>query len=113
MGKAPQIAALEVAEALWDRAESGIKLRVIFEEDFFDGNEERKEEDALYERMRADKRETKAVPTKMLVVDRSSAMLSIPRGGSEGFLMLVLRQSGLVQHCLASFEQSWDRARER
>jgi hypothetical protein len=54
-----------------------------------------------------------SVPTKMIVVDRARAMLSIPRGGADGFLMLVLRQIGLVQHCLASFEYAWERSRPR
>ena len=34
----------------------------------------------------------------------------VPKPGSEGFLVLVLRQEGLVAHTLASFEAAWTRA---
>lgn len=106
-GKAPQFSALEVAEALWERGRSGVRLRMIFEAGYFEGGEEQKAEDDLYRRMPGEKRETRDLPTKMLIIDDALALLSIPRPGSEGYLTLILRQPGLVRHCRASFEHSW------
>src|SRR5262245_19044532 len=36
-GQAPQFPARDVAQALWDRAQAGLRVRLIFEEGYFDG----------------------------------------------------------------------------
>jgi sugar-specific transcriptional regulator TrmB len=109
-GQSPQVPALEVAQALWERAEAGVRLRLVFDERYFDGAEERKEEDGLLRMVKAEKRMVPELPTKMIVVDRGTALLSVSKPGAEGFLVLVLRQEGLTAHCLASFEHVWSRA---
>ncbi len=110
-GQAPQVPALEVAKALWDRSQAGVAQRLIFEEGYFEPSSERDEEDDLLLGLRGEKRWAKMLPTKMLVIDRKVALLSISRPASESFLVLVFRQAGLVAHCLASFEYAWERAR--
>jgi|SRR5262245_940228 len=109
-GQSPQVPALEVAQALWERAETGVRLRLVFDEHYFDGAEERREEDDLLRKVKAERRRFAELPTKMIVVDRHTALVSVAKPGAEGFLVLVLRQDGLVAHCLASFEHVWARA---
>jgi len=112
-GQAPQVPALEVAKSLWDKAQAGVTLRLVFEDGYFANGEERGEEDDLLRRIPGESRWIDKLPSKMLIVDGSIALLSVAKPGSEGFLLLVLRQKGLVGHCLASFERSWERARPR
>lgn len=109
-GQSPQVPMLEVTQALWERAEGGVNLRLLFDEHYFEDGAQRGEEDDLLRRLRGEKRRIATLPTKMIVVDRVAAMLSIARAGSDGLLLLVLRQGGLVAHCRASFEQAWARA---
>ncbi len=114
MGQAPQVPALEVAKALWDRAQAGVQLRMLLEDGYFEaGEQQRVEEDDLLVSLPAERRWTPEVPSKMIVIDSRVALLSIARTGSEGLLALALRQAGLVAHCLASFEHAWERARSR
>jgi len=110
-GQAPQVPALEVAQALWERAEAGVRLRLLFDPGYFEGSEQRGEEDDLLRRIRAEKRQSPSLPSKMIIVDGWTAMLAVSKPGSEGFLVLVLRQAGLTAHCLASFEAQWQAAR--
>lgn len=109
-GQSPQVPGLEVAQALWERAEAGLSLRMVFDETYFEDGERRGEEDDLLRRMKGEKRRIAALPSKLIVVDRASAMLSVTRSGSDGLLLLVLRQDGLVAHCRASFEHAWARS---
>ena len=109
-GQSPQVPTLEVTQALWERAEAGVSLRLLFDERYFDDGEQRGEEDGLLRKLKGEKRRTAALPSKMIVVDRGAALLSIARPGSDGLLLLVLRQEGLVTHCRASFEHFWSRA---
>lgn len=109
-GQSPQAPALEVAKALWERAEAGVRLKLLFDAHYFDGGEQRGEEDDLLRKVKAERRTTSELPSKMLVLDRATALLSVSKPGSEGFLVLVLRQAGLVAHCLASFERAWEKA---
>lgn len=109
-GQAPQTPALEVAKAIWERAEAGVRLKMLFDAHYFDHPEERGEEDDLLRKVKAERRTTAELPSKMMVLDRATALLSVSKPGSEGFLVLVLRQSGLVAHCLASFEHHWAKA---
>lgn len=108
-GQSPQVPALEVAKGLWERAEAGVRLRLLFDDGYFERSEERGEEDDLLRRVKGEKRRTAKLPSKMIVVDGAVAMLSVSKPGSEGFLVLVLRQEGLVAHVLASFEAAWAR----
>jgi sugar-specific transcriptional regulator TrmB len=110
-GQAPQVPALEVAQALWERAKAGVALRLIFERDYFEQGSERGEEDDLLLSLPGERRWAEELPTKMLIADESVALLSIAKPGSESFLVLALRQEGLVAHCRASFEHAWERAR--
>jgi len=112
-GQAPQMPAREVAQALWEKSESGIAMRLLFEHAYFDGPEARREEDELLKRMRGEKRWVDHLPSKMMIIDRSRALLSVAKAGSDGFFVLALRQEGLVEHCLASFDYHWERARTR
>jgi sugar-specific transcriptional regulator TrmB len=109
-GQSPQVPALEVAKALWERAEAGVRLKLIFDERYFDGGEERREEDDLLRKVKGEKRRMPRLPSKMIVVDRATALLSISKPGSDSFLVLALRQEGLTAHCVASFEHAWARA---
>lgn len=109
-GQAPQVPALEVAQGLWERAEAGVKVRLLFDEGYFEGSEERGEEDDLLRRIRGEKRRCARLPSKLIVIDGAVALLSVSKPSSEGFLVLVLRQEGLVAHTLASFESAWARA---
>jgi len=109
-GQSPQVPALEVAQTLWERAEAGVRPRLLFDEHYFDGAEERREEDDLLRKVKAERRRIAGLPTKMIVVDRATALLSVSKPGSEGFLVLALRQEGLTAHCVSSFEQTWERA---
>jgi len=109
-GQAPQVPALEVAQAIWEKAEAGVRVRLLFDEGYFERGEERGEEDDLLRRVKGEKRRTARLPSKMIVVDGATAMISVSKPGSEGFLVLVLRQEGLVAHPLASFEAAWARA---
>jgi sugar-specific transcriptional regulator TrmB len=108
-GQSPQTPALEVAQAMWERTEGGVRLRMLLDEHYFDAAEERGEEDDLLRRIKGEKRRIAELPSKMIVVDRATALLSVSKPGSEGFLVLVLRQPGLVGHCLASFDLHWAR----
>ena len=110
LGQAPQVPALEVAQVLWERAEAGVRLRMIFDEHYFEGGEDRREEDDLLRRVKAERRRASQLPTKLIVVDRATALVSVAKPGAEGFLVLVLRQEGLAAHCVASFDQIWSRA---
>lgn len=110
MGQSPQAPALEIAQALWERVETGVRLRLMFDDRYFQYTEERGEEDELLRRVRGERRRVEQLPSKMIIVDRTTAMLSVSKPGSEGFLVLVLRQEGLVAHCLNSYEQVWARA---
>lgn len=110
MGQSPQAPALEVAQALWERVETGVRLRLMFDDRYFQYTEERGEEDELLRRVRGERRRVEQLPSKMIIVDRATAMLSVSKPGSEGFLVLVLRQEGLVAHCINSYEHVWARA---
>lgn len=110
-GQAPQIPSRELTQTIWDRASAGLRMRLVFEKDYFEASAERGEEDDLLRTVKGEKRWIDALPSKMIVVDGSTAMLAVSKPGSEGFLLLVLRQAGLVGHCLASFEHAWVRAR--
>jgi len=112
-GQAPQIPARDVAQTIWDRAQAGVNVRMVFEDGYFERADERGEEDELLRKMRGEKRWAEKLPSKMIVVDQACALLSVAKPGSEGFLVLVLRQEGLVAHCLASFEHVWERAKAR
>lgn len=109
-GQSPQTPALEVAQALWERAQAGVRMRMLFDEQYFERPEERGEEDDILRRIQGERRRIAELPSKLIVVDRTTAMLSVSKPGSEGFLVLVLRQAGLVAHCLASFDSYWARA---
>jgi len=109
-GQAPQVPALEVAQAIWEKAEAGVRVRLLFDEGYFEGAAERGEEDDLLRRVKGEKRRIERLPSKMIVVDGVTALLSVSKPSSEGFLVLVLRQEGLVAHTLASFESCWARA---
>jgi sugar-specific transcriptional regulator TrmB len=108
-GQSPQTPALEVAQTMWERSQAGVKMRLLFDENYFERAEERGEEDDLLRRLTGERRRIAELPSKMIVVDRVTAMLSVSKPGSEGFLVLVLRQPGLVAHCLASFDSFWSR----
>jgi sugar-specific transcriptional regulator TrmB len=109
-GQAPQVPALEVAQTLWERAEAGVKLRLVFEENYFNQGEDRGEEDDLLRKVRGEKRVVPRLPSKMIVVDRAVALLSVAKASSDGFLVVALRQEGLAAHLVASFEQIWAKA---
>ncbi len=110
-GQSPQVPSLDVAQALWERAEAGVNLRLIFDERYFESGAQRDEEDELLRKVKGEKRLLANLPTKMIVVDHGAALFSIARVGSDGLLLLLLRQEGLVAHCRASFEHAWARAR--
>ena len=110
-GQAPQMPAREATQALWEKAEAGLTVRLIFEDAYFDGTDAQREEDEVLKSVRGDKRWSDHLPSKMMVIDKSRALLSVAKAGADGFFVLALRQEGLVGHALASFEYHWERAR--
>jgi len=112
-GQSPQVPARDVAQAIWDRAEAGARVRILFEDGYFDGKPELREEEDLLRRVRGERRSLPKLPSKMIIVDRATALLSVVKAVSDGFLLLVLRQEGLTAHCVASFEHAWAQATPR
>ena len=110
-GKAPQVPAQDVAQALWDAATRGVRLRMVFEPDYFEAAEERAEEDDLYRRLPGERRLLADLPSKLLILDQKVSLASVDRPGSDGFLVLVLRDPGLLGHVQSSFEEAWAKAR--
>ena len=108
-GQSPQVPALEVAKGIWERAEAGVRVRLLFDEGYFERSEERGEEDDLLRRVKGERRRVAKLPSKLIVIDGAVALISVSRPSSDGFLVLVLRQEGLVAHPLASFEAAWAR----
>ena len=106
-GQSPQVPALEVAQGIWERAEAGVIVRLLFDAGYFERTEERGEEDELLRRVKGERRRTAKLPSKLIVIDGAVALISVSKPSSEGFLVLVLRQEGLVAHALASFEMAW------
>jgi sugar-specific transcriptional regulator TrmB len=112
--KGPHLAALEIAQALRRATARGVSLRLLSDESYYDSDEAHEEQIALYRNMPGEKRELEHVPSKMVLVDRQIALLSVLRPATvraEDFMVLALRQEGLVQHFLASFEHAWERAK--
>ena len=112
-GKQPTIPSLEMAQSMWDKAESGCRIRLLLEKNYLEpveGSAESEKEVELFRSMKADMRELDHVPTKVLIVDSSIAMLSISRKGGDSFLVLALRQAGFIEHVVASFDFHWERA---
>lgn len=110
-GQSPQIPALEVAQTLWERAQAGVKVRMLVDDRYFDApNQQRSEEEDLLRKVKAERRKLPQLPSKMIVIDQATALLSVTKPGTEGFLVLALRQEGLAAHCLASFEHYWAKA---
>jgi sugar-specific transcriptional regulator TrmB len=110
-GQAPQVSSRELTQTIWDRAQGGLRVRMVFERGYFEDGAARGEEDDLMRDVKGEKRWVDSLPSKMIVVDGSTAMMAVSKPDSAGFLLLVLRQKGLVGHCLASFEHVWGRAR--
>ena len=113
-GKTPHVPGLEIAQAIWDRAQGGCRIRFLFEADYLrEGGDPgaAREELGLYRAVPGEKRVCPSLPTKLVLVDRQIATLSISRAGGESFLALALRHAGFVEHVLASFEHHWERAR--
>jgi len=112
--KGPQVHAIAIARALQEAGERGVALKLLSDESYYDADEDQEEQIAIYRALRAEKRELERVPTKMVLVDRRIAMVSVTRAltsrAGEDFMILVLRHEGLVEHFLASFERGWDRA---
>jgi len=114
MGRKPQIPSLEMAQVMFDKAASGCHVRLLLEKDYMQpvaGSEESEKEVDLFRSIQAEVREADELPTKVLIVDGSIALLSISRRGGDNFLVLALRQKGFVGHILASFQFHWERAR--
>lgn len=112
--KGPQVPALEVAQALRRATERGVSLRLLSDASYYDADEEHEEQSALYRSMPGEKRELEHVPSKLVLVDREVALVSVLRPATtraEDFMVLALRQEGLVEHFLASFEHAWERAK--
>ena len=114
-GKSPHIPALEIAQAISDRSKEGVPIKSVVDPEYLAGAKQKSElaeQVELYRHLEhVEIREIDTLPTKLLIVDRKVAMLSISRSGGESFLVLVLRHEGYVNHVLASFELHWERAR--
>lgn len=112
--KAPQVPAIEIAQALRRAADRGVALRLLSDGAYYDSDEAQEEQIELYRSMPAEKREAEQVATKLMVVDDQVALVSVSRPATvraEDFMVLVLRQDGLVQHFLASFQRAWESAK--
>ena len=105
-GKGPIVPEVDIAQAMFETGESGIKVRMVLERDYLE-EADAKEEAVLYRQVRGDKRVTERLPTKLLIIDRRIAAVSVTRTAGETFLIQLVRHEGMLQHYIASFELHW------
>ena len=110
-GKTPQDPSLDVAEAIRTAVGAGAKLRMLCEPGYYDTSNGRREEIEILLAVEAERREIDALPTKLVLIDGRTAIASVSRLGEEDSMVLVLRNTGLVDHFRASFEASWAQSR--
>ena len=109
-GKSPIVKAREIAQSLADAGTSGIRLRLLYEASYLE-QKDAPEEVALYRSMKGEKRVAPTLPTKLVILDKNIALVSIASSGGSGLLMLVLRHAGLMTHFVSSFEEYWKAGR--
>lgn len=109
-GKLPHLTQVDIVDALRGIAERGARLRVVAEQGYFDGDVG--SDAARYAALTQEVRVVPRLPTKLLLIDREMAISSISPGGGRP-LDLVLREAGLVEHFVNSFEQAWQRGQPR
>ncbi len=87
-GKLPQISAPSVSEAIRQSTENGVELRCLLERGYLEASEALLgEHDGLLS-MAKEIREVDLLPSKMVIIDGSSALLSISRPDAETFMLL-------------------------
>lgn len=106
-GKLPQVPAPALSGAIAARAEAGVAVRVLAERGYLDSVDVLEGENESFRQAAGELRVVDELPSKMIVIDASSALLSISRPDAETFLMIVFRHQGLVDHFVSSFERSW------
>jgi sugar-specific transcriptional regulator TrmB len=109
-GKGPHVPARDATQAIFDAGQRGVRLRMVYESAFLRSPKDREEID-LYRAVGGEKRETSALPSKLLVVDGSLSVTSIQHQKDGSFLALILRAPELVGNQVASFEYHFERAR--
>ena len=109
--KAPALPSADVREALVRAFERGVTMRCVYEEPYL-AQDEVKDDVLGMRELGVEDRIVDELPTKMVLFDERSAMNSISTQRGEGFMALVLRHHGMVQHMLASFELQWERGVE-
>ena len=105
-GKLPQVPAPNLRDAIQERAQAGVKVRSLLERGYLESTDAAEGESEGF-KTAGEYHIVDYVPSKMAIVDGSTALLSISRPGAETFLMIVFRHRGLVEHFVASFEHHW------
>ena len=109
-GKLPQVPAPELSGAIEERAKAGVRVRILAERGYLESDDVGAGENDSFRSAAGELRVVDSLPSKMIVLDVGSALLSISRPDAETFLMIVFRHQGLVDHFMASFERSWESA---
>lgn len=109
-GKLPQVPAPELSGAIEERSRAGVEVRLVVEKGYLESTDVGSSENESFREAAAEVRVVETLPSKMVLIDRASALLSISRPDAETFLMIVFRHQGLVDHFVASFERTWDNA---
>lgn len=109
--KVPVITSAEIADTISAAMKRGVTMRVLYERGYLEDPSMRKRVQ-FYRSLGAEDRTMDVLPTKMVIYDRQIAMTSVSTERGEGFMALVLRHSGLVQHMLGSFDLHWSKASE-
>ncbi|MFT5290998.1 MAG: sugar-specific transcriptional regulator TrmB [Planctomycetota bacterium] len=112
-GKLPQISAPNVSDAIRRSTQGGVKLRCLLEHGYLESIEVSKDENDGFLSLATEIREVELLPSKMVIIDGSSALLSISRPDAETFMLLCFRHQGLVEHFLASYEHCWSKGRQK
>lgn len=112
LGKLPLEPSLEVVLALREAVGRGARMRVVSEPGYLDPSGEPSEAVRTLLALPFERRQVSLLPTKLVLLDRRLALTSVPRPGEgEDIVLLAVRNPGLVEHFLTSFEAIWARAR--
>jgi sugar-specific transcriptional regulator TrmB len=109
--KVPVITSAEIADTLVGALGRKVAIQIVYEGEYLE-DEAMAKRAAFYGSKGAVHRRVDELPTKMVVFDRQLVLTSISTERGEGFMALVLRHPGLVQHMLSSFEREWERGEE-
>ncbi len=108
LGQGPIVSAIDIPRALQRASQRGVSTRLIYEASYLQRSQEHAPEEVeLYRNMPGAKRVSGELPSKLVLIDRKQAFVSVAPAPDASFLIMVLRHPGLVRHFLASFEYYW------